>query len=306
MTYSILAKDPITGDLGVAMQTYWFDVASQAMWATAGVGAVATQATADPSYGHNGLELMRRGVDPQEALARLQHGDEGREHRQVAFVSADGQIAAHTGSECMAHAGMAIGDGVVAQGNMLRSAGTWDAMIEAYEAAEGALGTRLLAGLHAAEASGGDVRGTMFASIRVVRGTRPKEAWKGTVLDLRVEHSSDPLGEMARLLRLQEAYVRLEYGFEVMASGDFPTALQNLRLARSLAPGDNNVVYALALCEALSGREIEGAQLLNPIMAAEPGWRQVLSAETPATVGFDEESDAAVHLNKLRELLNPK
>lgn len=286
MTYSILARDPVTGDIGVAMQTYWFDVASHAMWATAGVGAVATQATANPSYGHNGLELMRDGMDPEEALAHLQHQDAGRDHRQVAFISADGRIAAHTGVECMAHAGWAAAEGVVAQGNMLRSDGTWTAMLEAYEAAEGSLARRLLAGLRGAQAQGGEARGMMFASIRVVRGTRPQEMWTGTVLDLRVEHSTDPLTEMARLLNLQEAYVRLEYGFEVMSDGDLASALENLQSARELAPEDGNITYALSLCLALRGETAAAVREMQQLVTREPGWCQILAAESPITLGL--------------------
>src|ERR1700730_7764461 len=159
MTYSIVARDPPTGELGVAVQSHWFSVGTVVTWAEAGVGAVATQSFPEPAYGPQALALLTTGLDASTALAALIAADADRERRQVAIVDAGGKIAVHTGEGCIAEAGHATGAAVSVQANMMASASVWPAMLDAYMAAQGEFAERLLAALDAGEAAGGDVRG---------------------------------------------------------------------------------------------------------------------------------------------------
>jgi uncharacterized Ntn-hydrolase superfamily protein len=168
-TYSIVARDPGTGEMGVAVQSHWFSVGSNVAWAEAGVGAIATQSFIDPAYGKKGLELMRSGKSAPEALAELLKADEGRDMRQVAMIDALGRLAAHTGKRCIAAAGQQTGKTYSAQANLMDRATVWPAMAQAFEAAKGDLIEKLLAALEAAEREGGDIRGKQSAAILIVK-----------------------------------------------------------------------------------------------------------------------------------------
>src|SRR4051812_9109032 len=209
-TYSIVARDPATGELGVAVQSHWFSVGSIVSWAEPGVGAVATQSIAEPAYGPRLLERLREGRAPRDALDELLAADEQAAVRQVAVVDSGGALAVHTGDGCIPYAGHVEGAGFSAQANMMAGPDVWPAMAEEFTTATGPLPRRLLATLDAAEAAGGDVRGRQSAALLVV--PREGEAWQRT-LELRVEDSADPLGELRRLLDLADAY-------EVATEGD--------------------------------------------------------------------------------------
>ncbi|MET0824773.1 MAG: DUF1028 domain-containing protein, partial [Solirubrobacterales bacterium] len=203
MTYSLVARDPASGELGVAVQSHWFSVGSIVTWARAGVGAVATQSVAEPAYGERLLARLARGEPVAAALASELAADEVEHFRQVAAVDAAGVVAAHTGEGCIAHAGQAQGDGFGAQANMMASPAVWPAMAAAFERATGQLAERLLEALEAGEEAGGDVRGRQSAALLVVPAQG--EPWE-TVVDLRVEDSPEPLAELRRLLALDRAY----------------------------------------------------------------------------------------------------
>jgi uncharacterized Ntn-hydrolase superfamily protein len=205
VTYSIVARDPESGQFGVAVQSHWFSVGSMVPWARPGVGAVATQATVRVDYGPRGLARMQDGASAAEALATLTAADPGRADCQVAMVDAAGGVAAVTGDECVAFAGDVQGDGVSCQGNILAGDGVWPAMLDAYTGAPSAapLYDRLLAALLAAQDAGGDLRGVQSAALLVVPAAG--EPWE-TVVSLRVEDSEDPLGELSRVLTLARAY----------------------------------------------------------------------------------------------------
>src|SRR5436305_10054248 len=207
-TFSIVARDHETGELGVAVQSDWFSVGSVVPWAEAGVGAVATQSFAERSYGPLGLELLRAGKSPQQAIAALASVDAEQARRQVAIVGAAGEAAAHTGSGCIAEAGHVVGEGegFTCQANMMERATVWEAMAQAYREGTGRLAERLLAALDAAEGEGGDIRGRQSAAILVVTGTPSGRPWDDRRIDLRVENHPDPLPELRRLVSLHEAY----------------------------------------------------------------------------------------------------
>ncbi len=225
-TYSIVARDAATGQLGVAVQSHWFSVGSIVTWAEAGVGAVATQSFVEPSYGPLGLTLMRGGRSAAEALEALVTTDEGRAVRQVAMVDAQGRVAAHTGERCIIAAGHHVGDGYSVQANLMEKDTVWGAMAKAYEAAEGDLAERLLQALEAAQAEGGDIRGKQSAALLIVSGDPMPEPWQGRLFDLRVEDHPEPVAELRRLVRFQRAYLKLNEGDGHVTGGDIEQAMK--------------------------------------------------------------------------------
>ena len=278
MTFSILARDPATGELGVAVQSHYFSVGPVVPWAAPGVGAVATQAMVRADYGPRGLALMAGGTPAPEALAQLRAQDDGGAMRQVAMLDAGGQVAAFTGPGCLAAAGDVQGDGVSCQGNILASGAVWPAMLTGYQAAGGPLAGRLRAALNAALGAGGDLRGMQSAALLVVPATG--EPWE-TVVSLRVEDSSAPLDELDRLLRLHEAYAVASGADEHIARGAPATAAQEFRRAATLAPGQIELRFWAALGLADAGEETAALAELQAILAEQPVWREVLARLTP-------------------------
>ncbi len=275
MTYSIVARDPRTGELGVAVQSHFFGVGRVVGWARPGVGAIATQAFAEVAYGPRGLELMAGGASAPEALERLLAEDRASATRQLGFVDATGRCAAHTGDACAQAAGHALGHQVTAQGNMLLRAGTWSAMLDAYAAAEGDLADRLLAALDAAEALGGDVRGRQSASILVIADEPRDRWWEATRIDCRVDDHPDPLPELRRLVGLNRFYARMLELFS-----------QEGVLGGPLA-ADRATIDA-ALDDLAAGREILGAGNQEATF-----WRGVLLARLGRTDEAGEHFDVA-------------
>ena len=196
---SIAACDLAAGQWGVAVQSKFLSVGSVVPWAEPGVGAIATQAYANPRYGPNGLDLLREGKSAQEAVDALTAGDEGREHRQLGIVDAEGRAATYTGEECYDWAGGRTGDGYAAQGNILVSAATVDALAETFEGSSGLLAERLLESLAAGQAAGGDRRGQQSASLLVVEQDGGYAGLSDTLVDLRVDDHEHPIEELQRL-----------------------------------------------------------------------------------------------------------
>ena len=237
-TYSIVARDANTGEMGVAVQSHWFSVGSTVTWAQAGVGAVATQSFIEPAYGPLGLELMRTGRTTGQALQALVSTDEGEAVRQVGMVDANGNVAAHTGSGAIIAAGHYTGDGYSVQANMMESAEVWPAMAEAFETTEGDLAERLLAALDAAQAVGGDIRGKQSAAILVVPGESTGKPWADKIFDLRVEDHPEPLLELRRLVRMQRAYNAMNAGDGYMTTGNVQEAVNSYEFAMELLPDE--------------------------------------------------------------------
>ncbi len=234
-TYSIVARDAQTGEMGVAVQSHWFSVGPIVPWAKSGVGAVATQAFIEPSYGPLGLTLMAAGRNASEALSALISTDEGEAVRQVAMVDARGHTAAHTGNKAIAAAGHYIGDGYSVQANMMENDTVWGAMAKAYENARGDLAERLLSALEAAEKEGGDIRGKQSAAILVVSATSSGKPWEDRIFDLRVEDHTQPVPELRRLVQLKRAYQKLNEGDEWLAKKDMEGAFAAYQAARAFA-----------------------------------------------------------------------
>ncbi len=267
MTYSIVARDPDTGELGVAVQTRWINVGETVPWAEPGVGAVATQSFSEKSYGPLGLERMRAGDSAPTVLAGLLAQDVDRELRQVGMVDASGRSAAFTGERCVVAAGHLSGDGLSVQANMMERPTVWPAMAHAFGTTRGHLADRLMAALCAAEAEGGDVRGRQSAAILVVPASGP--AW-ATTYDLRVEDHRAPLDELARLLRLARAYEAFDRSEEPVRAGDLAGGAATLEEAHHLAPDDDQITLWTAVLVAGSGRLAEGRRLFAEAQRDEP------------------------------------
>jgi uncharacterized Ntn-hydrolase superfamily protein len=286
VTYSIVARDPGTGALGVAVQSHWFSVGTVVTWAEAGVGAIATQAHAEPAYGPHGLALMRNGNTAQGALDALVRADDLSARRQVAFVDAHGGVAVHTGSQCIADAGHATGDGVSVQANMMRTRDVWPAMLDAYQAAEGDLAERLLQALEAGERAGGDVRGRQSAALLIV-GAERNDAWRARIVDLRVDDSADPLVELRRLLDVHRAYSHMEVAEQRQLDADVDGALAAYERARALLRGNDEAAFWTAVLLAEHDRFEDARAMLREISAHEPGWRTLVE-RLPAAGLLDE------------------
>jgi uncharacterized Ntn-hydrolase superfamily protein len=272
-TYSIVARDPDTGELGVAVQSHWFSVGPIVPWARTGVGAVATQASVEVSYGPLVLDLLEQGTSPSDALARLLADDLSRDSRQVAVVDAHGAAAAHTGGSCMKFAGDIQGDGVSCQANIMAADTVWPAMLAAFERAEGSLTVRLLTALDAAEAEGGDLRGRQSAAIVVVPATgRPWDS----VIELRVEDHPDPLAELSRLVHLHEAYVSAGLGDERLADGSPEEAAELYLRASELAPESDELQFWAGIGAATVGDLDAALGHVRAAIEVHPGWRELL------------------------------
>jgi len=199
-TFSIVAVDPKTGDLGVAVASKVLAVGAIVPYAQGGVGAIATQAFANTTYGPKGLALLRKGLTPKQVLQRLLAEDKDREHRQVGIVDAKGRAAAFTGKKCLPWAGHIIGKGYTVQGNILSSEQVVRAMAEAFESAQGELAERLMAALEAGDNAGGDARGKQSAALLVVRKGGGYAGFDDRYIDLRVDDHPEPIKELQRLL----------------------------------------------------------------------------------------------------------
>jgi uncharacterized Ntn-hydrolase superfamily protein len=278
-TYSIVARDPDSGELGVAVQSHWFSVGSLVTWGRPGVGVVATQSIVEPAYGPQLLDRLAAGEMPEAALAAELEADESAGVRQVAVVDAAGGAAVHTGGGCIPHAGDASGDGFSAQANMMSSPGVWPAMAAAFESASGPLSRRLLTALEAAERAGGDVRGRQSAALLVV----PAEGqpWQ-RVAELRVEDAPDPLGELWRLLDLHEAYALADRADGMAGEGRHSDAGPLYVAASQAAPGSVELAFWAGLGIAAGGDLEAGAgRVRAAIEVGGERWRELLARLRP-------------------------
>jgi len=271
-TYSIVARDPVTGELGVAVQSHWFSVGPIVAWAEAGVGAIATQSFVDPSYGKLGLELMRAGKSAPDTLKALLAGDEGREVRQVAMIDFQGRVDAWTGKNDIQAAGHIVGKNYSVQANLMLNEKVWPAMSAAFENAKGDLAERLLAALDAAQSVGGDIRGKQSAALIVVTGKPTGQAWKDRVFDLRVDDSADPLGELRRLVKLQRAYNHMNAGDLAVEHKDNEGALREYSAAEKLVPDNAEMIYWHAVALVNMGKVDESLPLFRKVFAMDPNW----------------------------------
>ncbi len=271
-TYSIVARDPNTGELGVAVQSHWFSVGPIVAWAEAGVGAVATQSFVDPSYGKRGLDLMRGGKSAPEVLKELLAADEGRDVRQVAMIDSQGRVDAWTGPKDIQFAGHIVNTDFSVQANLMLNDKVWPAMSRAFQNAKGDLADRMLAALDAAQAVGGDIRGRQSAAIVVVTGKPTGMAWKDRTFDLRVDDSPEPLKELRRLVLLQRAYNHMNAGDLAVEKKDNEGALREYGAAEKLVPGNLEMIYWHAVALVNMGRVDESLPLFRKVFLKDRNW----------------------------------
>jgi len=272
-TFSIVARDPATGELGVAVQSHWFSVGSIVAWAEAGVGAVATQSFVDPSYGKNGLDLMRSGRSATDTLKELLAKDEAREVRQVAMIDAQGRVDAFTGKNDIQAAGHIVGNNFSVQANLMLNDKVWPAMARAFENTKGDLADRMMAALDAAQLAGGDIRGRQSAALIVVTGKPTGQAWKDRTFDLRVDDNPEPLKELRRLVTLQRAYNHMNAGDLAVEKKDNEGALREYSAAEKLVPNNAEMICWHAVALVNMGRVDESLPLFRKVFAMDPNWR---------------------------------
>ena len=275
-TYSIVARDPATGQLGVAVQSHWFSVGVLVPWAKAGVGAVATQSFVKVEYGPDGLKLMEQGFTADQALEKLVSTDDGEAVRQVAMIDIHGNVAAHTGTRCIYAAGDQQGKNYSVQANLMEHETVWPAMAEAFESASGDLADRMMAALTAAEARGGDIRGKQSAAMLIVTGEPSGIPWKDKVLDLRIDDHPEPLQKLRRLIRVHRAYQHANKGDLYVEHKEIEKALTEYKKAAKYYPENPELPYWSAVTLADIGRVKEALPIFRDVFSREPRLRTLI------------------------------
>lgn len=292
-TYSIVARDEKTGDIGVGVQSHWFSVGTSVSWAEAGVGAIATQSLTQKSFGIRGLALLKEGKSPQETLDILLSEDPNKDERQVGIVDSKGRVANFTGKKCMDFAGDAKGRNHAVQANMMETDQVPADMSQAFEANGNLpLAERILAAMKAAQKAGGDIRGQQSAAILVVRGQATGKPWDDNhLVDLRVDDNPKALAELERLLKSFRAYEQMDGGYAALESKDRATAMQMFESAMKLSPDNLEIRYWVAI-EAANGGDVKrAASLLKGIYAKNPAWKELTKRVHKAGILKVEASD---------------
>ncbi len=275
-TFSIVARDPVTGEMAVGVQSHWLSVGTAVSWGEAGVGVVATQSFINKSYGPEGLALMKNGKTAPQALSELLAADEGREVRQVAMIDVNGNINSFTGKNCIDYAGYIVGENYSVQSNMMLGDKVNQAMSEAFEGSEGKpLAERVLLSLKAAQSAGGDIRGKQSAAILVVAGKASEQPWNDKLIDLRVDDNAAPLDELDRLLRLFRAYEHMDKGDLATEKNDMKKAMQEYSAAMKMFPANLEMKYWTAITLANNKKIKEASDMLQNIYAEDANWREL-------------------------------
>ena len=264
-TYSIVALDAETGELGVAVQSHWFSVGFLVPWVKAGVGAVATQSFVKVDYGPDGLELMESGMSAKDALKSLTDQDEAEAVRQVAMIDINGNVAAHTGERCIVFANHVVGKNYSVQANMMENSTVPKAMAVAFENSSGDLADRMMAALEAAEKEGGDIRGKQSAAMVIMSGEPTGIEWKDTKMSLRIEDHPTPLKELKRLIRIHRAYQHANKGDYYMELNQIDNALTEYNKASKYYPENPELPYWSAVALVNGGRINEALPIFKAV-----------------------------------------
>jgi uncharacterized Ntn-hydrolase superfamily protein len=282
-TYSIVAIDEETGEMGVAVQSNWFSVGTLVAWGEAGVGVVATQSFVNPSFGPRGLSLLQNGLTAEMALAALLELDEGKAVRQVAILDASGNVAAHTGDKCIEAAGHKIGATYSVQANLMEKATVWPAMAKAFEDSKGQpLAERMLAALQAAQAEGGDIRGKQSAALLVVGAENTGQPWVDRKVDIRVDDHKEPIKELGRLLKTHRAYQHMNAGDLAVEHGDMELAMEEYGKAEEMFPENMEMKFWHAVALANTGSVQESLPLFREVFSANAKWKELVPRLVPS------------------------
>lgn len=274
-TYSIVARDTVTGDMGVAVQSHWFSVGSLVAWGKAGVGVVATQSFINPSFGPRGLSLLENGLTPKLAVETLLELDEGRDVRQLAILDVHGNVSAYTGKNCIEAAGHIVGDNFSVQANLMEKNTVWPAMEKAFKNTTGSLAERMLIAMEAAQNEGGDIRGKQSVAILVVKAKSTGNSWEDKIVDLRVEDSENPLKEMRRLLTIHKAYEFMNKGDLAVEHNDFKLAKEHYKAAQKLNPDNLEMKYWYAVTLANNGKMKEAKSIFKKVFKQNKNWKEL-------------------------------
>jgi uncharacterized Ntn-hydrolase superfamily protein len=275
-TYSIVARGAATGQLGAAVQSHWFSVGTNVIWARPGVGAVATQSFTEVSYGPYGLDMMAEGNPASKALKTLIAKDEFENVRQVGMIDANGDTAVHTGSKAIKAHCHIVGEDFTVQANLMEKGTVCSAMAKAFRASKADLTGRMMAALQAAQKEGGDIRGKQSAAILVVEGDKGTPLWKGRVVDLRVDDHQTPIKELTRLVHVSRAYARMTDGDNLMTEGKVDEALAAYTEAETMMPQNHEAIFWHAATLAAVDRVDESLPLFEKAFAMHPLWREVI------------------------------
>ena len=271
-TYSIVARDPDSGQMGVAVQSHWFSIGSLVPWAEAGVGVVATQSFIDVRYGASGLDLMRSGWNAPQALDAIRKADANSAVRQVAMIDVHGNVAVHTGKKCIQYAGHATGDNFSVQANLMLNDNVWVAMAQTYHNTSGALEERLLKVLEAAQATGGDLRGKQSAAMIVVAAKSTGRPWKDRIIDLHVEDHPAPLQELRRLMKIRKAYRHMNRGDHAFEQNHVQKAVNEYGAAQALFPENPEMKFWLAVSLVNAGRVDNALPIFKRVFNQDKNW----------------------------------
>ena len=272
-TYSIVARDPETGEMGVAVQSHWFSVGSIVSWGEAGVGVVATQSFVNPAFGPNGLELLKSGMTAEQVVDKLISEDEGRDVRQLAIIDVNGKVKSYTGKNCIPGAGNIVGENYSVQANLMLNDKVPGAMSKAFEESKGPLAERMMAALFAAENVGGDIRGKQSAAILVVKGRSTGQVWEDRLIDLRVEDDPYPLDKLDRLLKIHRAYGHMNAGDLAVEHGDMELAMKEYSAAEKMFPNNEEMKYWHAVTMATNGNVEGSLPLFEAVFKKNGNWK---------------------------------
>lgn len=276
-TFSIVARDPATGEMGVAVQSHWFSVGSIVSWGEAGVGVVATQSFVNPSFGVRGLELLKSGKSPQEAVDELIANDEGREVRQLAILDIRGRTASYTGKKCIPDAGNIAKENYSVQANLMLNDKVWSAMSKAFEQSSGPLAEKMITALEAAQEVGGDIRGKQSASILIVKGESTGKIWEDRIMDLRVEDSTEPIEELKRLVKVFRAYEHMNRGDLAVEKNDMALAMKEYSSAEEMFPDNLEMKFWHAVTLINNNNLNEAKSMLKEVFKQDVNWRTLFS-----------------------------
>jgi uncharacterized Ntn-hydrolase superfamily protein len=269
-TFSIVARDPVTHESGVAVASRFFSVGSVVPWARASAGAIATQANANVGYGPRGLDLLERGLSAQEALKVLLRGDANASSRQVGIVANDGSSVTYSGPDCNAWAGGRSGPNYAVQGNILTGEPVVIAMEKAFLETKGTLARRMYAALAAGDAAGGDSRGRQSAAMLIVKENAGYNGGSDRAIDIRVDDHADPFHELLRLLDYAEMNYAWNEGWTAFTQKRFADALVAQERAALLAPNNPELLYDLGVIRLAAGKRAEALEALAKALAANP------------------------------------
>jgi len=272
-TYSIVARDPVTGEMGVAVQSHWFSVGTIVAWGEAGVGVVATQSFVNPAFGPDGIELMKEGMSADVVLDKLIDEDEGRDLRQLAVLDVNGNVKAYTGKNCIFGAGHIVGENYSVQANLMLNDKVWFAMSVAFENSKGPLAERMIAALEAGENVGGDIRGKQSACLLIVRGEATGNLWEDRLIDIRVDDNPEPIEELKRLLKVHRAYEHMNNGDVAVELGDMKLAMKEYMAAEEMFPDNEEMKYWHAVTLVNNGDLENALPIFKEVFTKNENWK---------------------------------